>query len=256
MVGMAAYVAVRHTARHPHGSLVGFAFADELHDPHFVGVGDREGFAGRAIAVVAHKPRHHIHSLAGRAGALERDVNQRAVVDKAAAFQFGASAPCALGYGKAVLVHIADGGVGVCGFRNFASVCAAVPVVDGTHCARGMVGGRLMVKLAVERVAVGGIGYHRGTVVGSSLGCNKACARHGVEAQRKRGGKARAFEDVIVFTHKNCHKGTKVWSIMQIIQKSESGRRINHSLPKANIANNRQLRKKACAKAAILRYFS
>ncbi len=42
MVGMAGDVSVGNTASHPHGTFVGFAFADKFHHPYLVGVGDRK----------------------------------------------------------------------------------------------------------------------------------------------------------------------------------------------------------------------
>ncbi len=176
VVGMAAYVAFGNAAGNPHGALVGLSLADKLHHPHLVGIGYGERLARGGIAVVAHKARHHVDGLAGCLGALQGDVYQRAVVDYAAAFKLGATAPGALGYGEAMLVHIADGGICVGCLGNLAKELAGVPFHHRSHGACGVVGGRLAVQLAVERVAVGGICYDRAAVGGSAGSGNKARA--------------------------------------------------------------------------------
>ena len=129
LVGVAADVAVGDAAGHPHGTVgvfvfqllgqVGFdgalAFADEFEDPHLVGVGDGEALALAVVGVVAHEAGEDLDGLAGVLGALEGEVDERAVVDAALNLlgQLLAAAVGGLADGQLVLVHVAHDAVGV-----------------------------------------------------------------------------------------------------------------------------------------------
>ena len=158
MVGVARDAVVGHAARYPHGSLVGFSFAYEFHYPHLVGVGYGEAFARGGVSVFIHQVCHHLEGLAGGLGAFQAQENQRAVVNKAGAVQLRSSAPGAFGYHESVLVHVAHAGVGVGYLGYLAHIFAGVPFGYLAHRAGCVVGGGAVVELAVERVAVGGIG--------------------------------------------------------------------------------------------------
>ena len=92
-----------------------------------------------------------------------------------------------------------------------------VPVVDGAHGTGLVVGSGLVVQLAVQRVAVGGVGNHCRAVVGGAFGGDEAGAGKCVGSPGEGHADERVAEDVQLCRHKNCHKGTKVWSILQIL---------------------------------------
>ena len=69
-----------------------------------------------------------------------------------------------------MLVDVAHYAVGVFHLRNHDEGFAAVPVDNLEHGAGGAGGGAAVVELAVERVAVGGVGDHRGAVLGGAFG--------------------------------------------------------------------------------------
>ena len=69
------------------------------------------------------------------------------------------AAPGAFGNREAVLVHVADGGVGMFHLGDFTERFSRVPFHHFAHCAFGMVGCRLVVEFAVKAVGIGGVGY-------------------------------------------------------------------------------------------------
>jgi hypothetical protein len=75
-----------------------------------------------------------------------------------------------------MLVHVADGGVGVCHFRDLAQELACVPFNNFACLPFLVVGCWLMVELTVEGVAVGGVGHKRRAVGGCAGGGDEAGA--------------------------------------------------------------------------------
>ncbi|OPZ66252.1 MAG: hypothetical protein BWY83_02932 [bacterium ADurb.Bin478] len=71
LVGMAADGAIRNTLRHPYGALAARTFADHLHDPNLLWIGDGKGLAAAAIAVLCHQIGHHFDGLSRGLGALQ-----------------------------------------------------------------------------------------------------------------------------------------------------------------------------------------
>lgn len=177
MIGMTRDAIVGHTAGHPHGPLAGLALAYHLHDPGMVGIGYRKRFAAGGIAIAVDQRDHGVESRIGGLGALQGDVDQRAIVDGTRALELRASAPCRLRDGQAMLIHIAVGGKCVGNLGNLAQRLAGVPLHHLAHSARRMIGCRLMVELTVESVGVGGIRRDHRSVDRSLLARNKIGAR-------------------------------------------------------------------------------
>ena len=178
LVGVGRDVAVGDAAGHPDDALAGVSslsvvlvpLADELHDPCLLGIGDRERLAARRISVGVGQVDDHADRLAGRACALQGDVDQRAVVDAAGGVdQLRTSAVGRLADDERVFVHVAHGGVRFAELRDVAEVASRVPLVDGEH-RPGLVssaGG--VVEGSVERMGVGRVGHHDRTVGRGSL---------------------------------------------------------------------------------------
>ena len=192
LVGVAGDGLVGDADGDPDGALLG-ALADHLHDPDLVGVGDGEALAGGGVAVLVHQVGHDVDGLAGGPGALQGDVDERAVVDDAPAGgvdELGQAAPGGLGDDELVLVHVAHHIISMCHFGDLAHVLAGIPVDDLAHGAGLVVGGGLVVEGAVEGVRVGGVGDHGGAVLGGLLagyevgaGVGPGGGEHGAQPQ-------------------------------------------------------------------------
>ena len=186
LVGVTADVAVGNAACHPNGtvfififqflgevSLYGFgAFADELKNPHLVGVADAEALALAVVGIGAQETGKGENGLTGIAGTLEGEVDKAAVINTAFNLvrQLFATAVGGLADGQLALVHVAHHAVGVSHLRNLDEGRAAVPIDNLEHRASGIVGGATVVELTVERVAVGGVGDHGAAILGGTFG--------------------------------------------------------------------------------------
>ena len=179
LVGVCRNVSVGNAASYPDDALAGVvtlgielaALADQLHDPGFVLVGDREGFAARSVAVGVGQIHDDPDRFAGSLGALQGDVDERAVIDATRRIgQLLASAVGRFGDDERMFVHVADRGVCLCRLRNFSQVAARVPVIDREHRAGFVAPGEGFVECAVELVGVGGVGDHHRAVRGGSPG--------------------------------------------------------------------------------------
>ena len=147
------------------------ALADQLHDPRLVGIGDRERFAARRIAVGVGQVNDYADRLAGGLGALQRDVDQRSVVHASRRIlQFAAASVGRFADDERMFVHIADGRIGLPDLRDVPEVAARVPFVDGEHRSVLEFAAGGVIQRAVERVGVGRIGDHHRTVGRSSFG--------------------------------------------------------------------------------------
>ncbi len=139
------------------------------------------------VGILAHEAGEDEDGLAGVLGALEGEVDVGAVVD--AAFnlggQFLAAAVGGLADGELPLVHVAHDAVGMGHLGNLDELLAAVPVDDLVHGAGGIVGGGAVVELAIEGVAVGGVGNHGAAVLGGAFGEEEIGA--GVRGERGEG---------------------------------------------------------------------
>ena len=179
LIGVRRNISVGNAACDPYDALVGVAalavglvsLADQLHDPRFVAVDDRERFAARRIAVGVGQLGDRGDGLAGRLRTLERDVNQRTVVDQSGRVgQFRPAAVCRLADDERMFVHVAHRRVGLAQLGNVGQIASRVPFVDGHHGAGLVASAGCVVQRAVQRVRVGGIGDHGRTVGRGSLG--------------------------------------------------------------------------------------
>ena len=169
LVGMARNISVGNTACHPDDAFADVvalpvqlaSFADEFHDPRLVPVGDREGFAARGVAVGVGQVGDHADRFAGRAGALQGDVDERAVIDPACRV-FEDRKPTEGGFGddERMFVHVTHGLEGLGRLRDFAEVAPRVPFVNRHHRAGLVCARAVLVERPVEGVRVGGIGDH------------------------------------------------------------------------------------------------
>ena len=137
---------------------------------------------------------HHLDGLAGGFGALQRDVDQVAVVhDTRGVEQLVKTSEGGLPDGQLVFVHIADHRIGMFRLLDLSEFLAGVPFVNIHHGAFGIVGGGTVVEFAVEHVRVGGVANHRGTVFAGSFGDEKVgagfhTAGHGQQECRRGEG--------------------------------------------------------------------
>ena len=153
LVGVAGNGPVRDADRHPDDALLGVdlvadvhPLADEFHDPDLVLVGDCKRLALRGIAIGIGEVHDDPDGLAGGLGPLEGDIDQGAVIDLSQlVFQFAPPAPGRLGDNELVLIHVADGLVGMGHLGDVREIAVGVPVIDFQHLARFPVGGRMVV---------------------------------------------------------------------------------------------------------------
>ena len=80
LVGVRTDAIVGDANRHPNGTFFLIAFANHLHNPHLVRVGNGERFAFRRITIASHEIGHHLNGFASRLGALQTECHQRHVV--------------------------------------------------------------------------------------------------------------------------------------------------------------------------------
>ena len=189
LIGMGADVAVGNAAGHPHYALLVGTLAHQVHDPSLSGVGDAEGLALGRIAVLACQRHYGLYGLAGRAGALKRNVNKRTIVHyTVSVYLFLTASPGGLPYDELMLVHVSHGLVCIRNLRYAPQGLGGVPLADGKHAAGGPFGSLAEIQLAEEPVGVGGIGYHRRPVragagsdynIGAGLRPLRKCRRCG-----------------------------------------------------------------------------
>ncbi len=139
------------------------------------------------VAVVLHEIGHDLDGLAGRACAFERHVDERTVVhDARGVGEFLASAPCTLGDGQTMFVHIAYGGVGLGHLRDVAEILSGVPLDYLAHFAGRMLAAGTVIKLAIERMAVGGVCHKHRTVGRGLLARDETRTRKRLDRQQSR----------------------------------------------------------------------
>ena len=130
------------------------------------------------VAILGHQVGHDLQGLAGIGGALEGDIYERAVVhDAGGVLELMTSAPCALGDGQAVLVHVAYGSVGALGLGYLAEILACVPFIYLAHLPGGMSGTGSVIEFAIKSVAVSGISHKHRAVDGSVFSGNETGTR-------------------------------------------------------------------------------
>ena len=163
LVGVTGDVAVGNSNRRPHGALAAGPRADNLQNPCFLGVGDRDRFARTAIAVFVRQLGHHLDSLACRAGALQAELHHQGVTQKPVGIdRFRPTPEGSFGEGKLMLVHqIPQRFVGVRNLGDFSARFAVLaPRTDLNHLARLVVGGGNDRQLGVCPGSVAMVGDH------------------------------------------------------------------------------------------------
>ena len=191
LVGMRADHAVGDADRYPDSAFL-LTFAHDLEDPALVLVSNRKALAFRAIAIGLHEFVDNLDRFAGRASALQCDIDQRTVVDDAVLIlQVRTAAKCGLHDDELMLIHVAHSLVRVGNLGDLATVKAAVPVVYVEQRPGRMIGGGTKIKLSEKLVGIGGVGYHAGTIGGGSLGYDDIGAGvcRGVRKEQHAGGK-------------------------------------------------------------------
>ena len=171
LVGVGADVAVGDAARHPDDALLFLALADEIHHPDLVGVGDGETLALGRIAVLVGQGRDGLDGFARRPGPLQRDIDQGSVVhDAVRVRELLAPAVGRLADDELVLVHVAEGLVGISDLRDFAEGLVGIPFRDLERGAGHPFGRLAEIEFSEEPVGVRGIGDHAGAVLAGAFG--------------------------------------------------------------------------------------
>ena len=161
LVSVGCDAVVRHASRHPHGPFAPWSSADHLEHPHLVGVGQSDALALRAVAIGLHEARPHVDGLACRAGALQCDIHERAIIEEAGGVhQLFTSSECRLHDAELLVIDLPDDAVGVLGLRNLAEVVARLVVIKLAHLAGLVVAGRIEMQEAVGAIGVGTVGDH------------------------------------------------------------------------------------------------
>ena len=165
MVGVSRNAVVGHTDSHPHGTAHAGTFANHFHDPHFIGVGNGEGLATAAVAILLHQVSHHLDGFACRTRTLQAQINQAAVVDDArCVHQFGTPAEGRFADGQLEFVHVAHHVVRLACLFYLSQVLARVPLIDIDHRPLLVHACGIVIQLAEQGVGVGRIGNDGRTV--------------------------------------------------------------------------------------------
>ena len=158
LVRVGADISVRHPACHPEQTFAVRPLAYEVHYPHFVLVGNGEGFAFRSIAVLVCQSGYEFYGLPCARTSLEGYVNEGTVIQDAVVLrQFVPASVGGLGYDELLLVEVAQSLEGPRSLPNLAEVTVGVPVVNLTHAAAAVLSALSEIQLSVELVRVGGV---------------------------------------------------------------------------------------------------
>ena len=147
LVGMAGDLSVGNAEGRPNRPFAAGARADDLQNPRFLGVGDRDRLALVGVAVFGDQLGHNVDSLAGGACPLQRERHQKTVSEHSLRIHQLLSA-AERGFGQGELMFIdqtAEHLIGMGKLRDLA--CAALDLIfvsrfDGNHLTRFVVGGR------------------------------------------------------------------------------------------------------------------
>ncbi len=184
MIGMCRNISVGNADGHPNGAFVfierfaGFgvclqigSFANQFHNPHFVGIADGKRFAGAGIPVLFHQFGNYFNGFAGGFGTLRCQKHQSCIIHQACCIdQFAAPAKCRFTYGNLMFVHKSHRLVSIRNLRDLPKRFGGTAVVYGDHASLGPVSGRTEIEFTVTDVGIGGIGNHGGTVCRSASG--------------------------------------------------------------------------------------
>ena len=158
---MTADTIIRNTCCDPVSAFLSGTFANHVHDPYLVRVGDGEGLPFGRVAVLFHERHHAVDCLSGSLTALQSDVHQAAVIDAYRVPQLLAATPGRLAYRQLVLVHVAHHVIRMCHLRNESLRTVTVPVAHLAHTACRMICRRTIMQKAVQRVTVRSIRKNR-----------------------------------------------------------------------------------------------
>ena len=178
LVGVGADVAVRNPPGNPDHALAEIlsvpevhTLSDKVHNPGFIPVRNREAFALGGVTIFIDQVHDDLDGLACRTRPLEGDVDEGAVVHHCCGVQkFLPSAPGRLGDDELMLVHVADGLVGVRDLGYAAHRPGGVPFSDVQKGAWLPVSCRMVVELAIKDMGVGCVGDYAGVVLAGSSG--------------------------------------------------------------------------------------
>ena len=139
-------------------------FSNQVHDPYLVRVTDGERFAFGSVAVLVDECDHPLDGFASRLTALQRDVDETAVVDTHRVPEGLTTTPGCLTDGHLVLVGVTYDRIGVCYLRDLPLFTTGVPVFDSAHRSFGIVRSGSKMQKTVHAVRVRCVRYHCTTV--------------------------------------------------------------------------------------------
>ena len=166
---------VRNTNRHPNGSPTSGALADQVQNPCFVGIGNRERFSTTIISVFFYKSGHYLYSFACGFRPFKCKLHQRAIIDNTCRIdQFGTTTPCRFHNSKLMFVHIAYHGVGMFYLFYFSQWFIRIPLYNRTHRALWPIGSRRRSQSSVQSMRVCRISNQYTTIDSSLLPGNQS----------------------------------------------------------------------------------
>ena len=165
---------IGHADSNPYGATYTGSLAYHFHNPDFIRIGNRKGFAAAVITVFLHKVCHHFDSFAGCARTLQTEINKASIInDTGSIHQFRTPAESRLTDSKLKFVHIADNVVGLARLLYLTEILAGVPLVHINQCAFLVHACGIMIQLAKQSIGVGRIGNNCRTVRRYILTYNK-----------------------------------------------------------------------------------
>ena len=174
---MGGNVPIRNPPGHPDRPPFVRPLADHVHDPHFIGVADRKRLPLTHVPVLLDQLPHNDDGFPSRLCALERDVNQGAVVHFAGtAEEFLPAAVGRLADGYLMLIHVPNNGVGLGHLLDLAQILARVPFVDVELFPFRMGGSGGVVEFSIERMGIRRVADQRGSIDSSASGKQEVCA--------------------------------------------------------------------------------
>lgn len=177
-VGVRRDVAFGYSKGDPGRAFAPGAGSHHFHQPHFVGIGDREGFGGRLVAELFDQRAHDLDRLARRLRPLEGELHEGPVVKQAVGvLQLLAAGGGGFTDRELVLVHQTNHGVGVLDLRNRPAHLAR-PIFDLVHRPGFVVLSRGPPQTRVK-APVAGVGDHDRTVGRCLLGDENVGAGRG-----------------------------------------------------------------------------
>ena len=195
LVGVSGDTVIGDTYGHPYGTLHAGAFADHLHNPRLIWIGNRERLAAAVVSVFLHQVSHHLDGFLGTARTLQGHVDQTPVVHHPCRIhQLGPPPEGRLADGHLKLVDVADHVVGALRLPDPAEILAGIPFIDVAHGSLGVRRRRIMAEEAEHPVRIRRVRHdHRPVgrrfLTHDKIGASPS-ARH---ARRKQHGRGKHF---------------------------------------------------------------